>query len=107
MKWNIIYSNQSKQDLKNIYEYIAYRLLSPDTAAKQSNRIMKTIRSLNEMPMRYRRYEEAPWYSQGLRFVPVDNYLIFYLPDESNHTVYIVRIIYSRRDIKNQMEKDL
>ena len=30
---------------------------------------------------------------------PVDNYLVFYLPDEAEHTVYIVRIMYSGRDV--------
>ena len=102
MKWEIIYSKESRQDLRNIYEYIAYRLLSPNTAAGQSHRIMKAIRSLDEMPLRYRRYEEEPLYSRGVRFVPVDNYLVFYLPDELNHTVNIARVIYGGRDIKEQ-----
>lgn len=55
--------------------------------------------------MRYRTYEEEPWQSQGLRYFPVKNYLIFYLPDESAGKVYVVRAIYGGRDISQQLEE--
>lgn len=57
------------------------------------------------MPMRYTRYEEEPWHSQGLRFLPVDNYLIFYLPDEITSVVNIIRIMYGGRDVKKQLSE--
>ena len=104
MIFNVVYSSEARQDLRDIYEYIAYELLEPDTAAGQTNRIMKAARSLEQMPMRYTRYEEEPWHSQGLRFLPVDNYLIFYLPDETNNIVNIIRIMYGGRDVKKQLD---
>ena len=104
MIFNVVYSSEARQDLRDIYEYIAYELLEPDTAAGQTNRIMKTARSLEQMPMRHRLYEEEPWHSQGLRFLPVDNYLIFYLPDETNNIVNIIRIMYGGRDVKKQLD---
>lgn len=103
MSWNIVYTAGAKHDLRNIYEYIAYDLLVPETAEGQIQRIMKEIRTLGEMPMRFRLYEEEPWYSVGLRLFPVDNYLVFYLPDESKNTVSIVRIMYGGRDIRRQL----
>lgn len=105
MSCKIIYSDRARHDLRNIYEYIAYDLLVPQTAAGQTQRIMKEIRSLYEMPMRYRLYEEEPWRSQGIRFFSVNNYLVFYLPDESKNTVHIVRIMYGGRDIKKQLSE--
>ncbi len=57
------------------------------------------------MPMRYRLYDDEPWHSQGVRFFPVNNYLVFYLPDETKTTVHIVRIIYGVRDIKKQLSE--
>ena len=79
MIFNVVYTSEARQDLRDIYEYIAYELLVPEIAYGQVDRIMKAARSLEQMPMRYRLYEEEPWHSQGLRFLPVDNYLIFYL----------------------------
>ncbi len=104
MIFNVVYSSGARQDLRDIYEYIAYELLEPDTAAGQTNRIMKAARSLEQMPMRHRLYEEEPWHSQRLRFLPVDNYLIFYLPDETNNIVNIIRIMYGGRDVKKQLD---
>ena len=104
MIFNVVYSSEARQDLRDIYEYIAYELLEPDTAAGQTNRIMKAARSLEQMPMRYTRYEEEPWHSQVLRSLPVDNYLIFYLPDETNNIVNIIRIMYGGRDVKKQLD---
>ncbi len=105
MRYKIFYTAGAKRDLQGIYSYIADDLLVPDTATGQVQRIMKEIRSLEEMPMRYRLYDDEPWHDLGLRFFPVDNYLVFYLPDESTNTVRVVRIMYGGRDIRRQLEK--
>lgn len=105
MRWNIVYTAGSKRDLRYIYEYIAYGLLVPETASEQTWRIMKGIRALEEMSIRFRLYDGEPWHSEGLRFFPLDNYLVFYLPDESQNTVSIVRIMYGGRDISKQLDE--
>ena len=105
MIFHVAYSAEARQDLRDIYEYIAYELLVSATAVGQTERIMKAIRSLEQMPMRHRLYEEEPWHSQGLRVLPVDNYLVFYLPDENSATVNIIRIMYGGRDIDKQLNE--
>ncbi len=107
MIYDVVYSAESRQDLRNIYEYIAYELLVPEIAASQVDRIMKAARSLEQMPMRYTCYEEEPWHSQGLRFLPLDNYVIFYLPDETTSVVNIIRIMYGGRDVKRQLSETI
>ena len=104
MIFDVSYSAEARQDLRDIYEYIAYELLVPETAARQAERIMKAARSLEQIPMRYRLYEGEPWHSQGLRVLPVDNYLVFYLPDEVCAAVSIIRIMYGGRDIDKQLK---
>ncbi len=105
MSWIVQYSDRARQDLREIYEYIAYELLAPETAAGQTARIMKEIRSLEETPMRYRLYDEEPWHTQGLRFFPVNHYLIFYLPNEVESSVTVARIMYGGRDIRRQLSE--
>lgn len=105
MNWDIVYTAQARQDLRDIYEYIALELLAPETTTGQTQRIMKTIRSIGEMPMRHQLYGEEPWNSRGIRFLPVDNYLIFYLPEESQNTVNIIRIMYGGRDVRRQLSE--
>lgn len=105
MSWDILYTAGARRDLRNVYEYIAYDLLVPETAAGQIQRIMKGIRSLDRMPMRFQLYDEEPWHSAGLRFFPVDNYLVFYLPDETKNIVSVVRIMYGGRDVRRQLSE--
>lgn len=104
MIYNVFYSAEARNDLRGIYEYIAYKLLEPKIAASQTKRIMEAVCSLKEMPMRHRLYEEEPWRTYGLRFMPVDNYLIFYLVNETTKVVNIIRVIYGGRNIKTCLQ---
>ena len=49
--------------------------------------------------------KDEPWYSQGVRFMPVKNYLVFYTV--KNETVSIARIMYGGRDISKQLEETI
>lgn len=99
------YTFKARQDLRNIFDYIAFTLLAPEEARNTSERIMKTIRTLEIMPERNPFYKEEPWHSQGIRFVPVRNYLVFYFIDKEIETVTIIRIMYGARDISRQLEE--
>jgi toxin ParE1/3/4 len=104
-KWKVVYTEQAERDLCSIFEYIAFSLLEPETAKNQSRRIMDTVAKLNEMPLRYPLYQKEPWHSKGLRVLPVDNYLAFYLPVETKTTVAVIRIMYGGRDIEEQLRQ--
>lgn len=102
-KWTVVYTEQAERDLRSIFEYIAFSLLEPEIARNQLRRIMEAVAKLNEMPLRYHLYEKEPWHSKGLRVLPVDNYLAFYLPVEAKTMVAVIRIMYGGRDIKEQL----
>ena len=97
--WQVSYSDEAVHDLDCIYDYIANTLLEPITAENQTDRIMDAINSLDFMPLRHRLYDEEPWRSIGLRILPVDNYIVLYVPDELNKQVTIINIVYGGRDI--------
>lgn len=104
MNWKIVYTKKADEELESIYEYVSNVLGEPMTAKNLVETIMKNIRSLEQMPKRYRAYADEPWHSRGLRVLPVKNYLVFYLPVECEKTVYIVRIMYAGRDIAKQLD---
>lgn len=101
--WLVQYTNRSVADLESVYEYIAFELQEPAIAQNQVSRIMNSIDSLDQMPFRYRLYDREPWYSKGLRVIAVDNYVVFYLPNEETKTVSIVRIMYGGRNIEAEL----
>ena len=105
MKYKVMYTAGAKRDLRNIFRYISEELLAPENAARQTDRIMAAIRKLDTMPNRNRLYDEEPWHSRGLRFFPVDNYLLFYKTNDENEIVYIVRIMYRGRDVRKHLSR--
>lgn len=63
MIFEVKISDQANNDLRNIYEYIAFELKSPTSASGQINRLEKGIMGLDQMPERFRKYEKEPWHS--------------------------------------------
>ncbi|WP_143357511.1 type II toxin-antitoxin system RelE/ParE family toxin [Erysipelatoclostridium sp. An173] len=52
MIFNVVTSIQAEEDLRGIFEYIAFEFLSPENAEKQLERLERQILSLDEMPER-------------------------------------------------------
>ena len=71
------------------------------TAQKLVNRIRKAARSLDALPGRYPVVDWEPWQSMGMHRFTVENFLLFYLIDQSTRTVTLVRIVYGGRDLQN------
>ena len=103
----VVYTSKARQDLRNIYEYISFTLLVPDAAKNIVERIMTTVRTLESMPERNPLYKEEPWHSQGVRFVPVRNYLVFYTISNETETVSVSRIMFGGRDISHQLDETI
>lgn len=101
MKFNVELTEQADKDLRSIYLYISIDLNSPDNAIKQIKRLWDAILSLDELPQQYRRYEDEPWHSRGIR----DNFVILYIPFVKEKIVRIVTVMYSGRNIDEHLSK--
>lgn len=62
--YSVIYSSKAKDDLKEIYSYIAFTLLIPSVAKGQVDRIRHEIRSLEFLPSRNLVVDWEPWKSR-------------------------------------------
>jgi toxin ParE1/3/4 len=102
MTFKVQITLQAEEDLRGIFEYIAFDLMAPENAVKQIGRIEKQIYNLDIFPERFKVYEQEPWKSLGLRFVAVDNYMIFYIIDVGIKSVKVVRVMYCGRNIEEQ-----
>ena len=103
MKYKVNYTASAKRDIRGIYEYVAYQLIEPDTAADLVRRIQSAVLKLDENPERYKVYDEDPWRTKELRHFPVDNYEVFYVVNADS--VNIVRIMYGGMDINKQLRR--
>ncbi len=100
MRYEVKISEEGIKDLKKIYEYIAIFLSQPQAALNQLKRIEKGIMSLDIMPERFKAFEREPWQSRGLRQMVIDNFIVFYIPDNQRALVTVIRVIYSGRNIE-------
>ena len=103
MSYEVTLTPEAKHDLREIYRYIAVELQSEKNANGQLNRLEENILKLDEMPERFRVYDREPWRSRNLRVMPVDHYLVFYIPDYQSQIVTVVRVMYGGRDIEAQL----
>ena len=104
MNYSIVLTETAKADLTAIFRYIAVDLQSVQNANGQLSRIEKAIASLDQMPERYRVYDRKTWHERNLRIMPVDNYLVFYIPTHDDLTVTVMRVLYGSRDIDRQLD---
>ncbi len=104
MVYEVTTTDQADSDLRGIYEYIAFELLSPENAAGQLDRLEEHIIGLETFPEKFRAYEKEPWKSRGLRVMPVDHYLVFYILDNDTRTVTVIRVMYEGRDVDTQLK---
>lgn len=104
MTYQVTLTPQAQTDLREIFKYIVVDLQSVQNATGQLDRLEKAIASLDQMPERYRVYDKPKWRERNLRIMPVDNYLVFYIPNHSSETVTVIRIMYGGRDIDRQLK---
>ena len=104
MNYTVTLTEQANADLKDIFKYIAFDLQAVEIAAGQLARLEKAILALDTMPERFRVYDKPKWRERNLRIMPVDNYLVFYIPDHDKYTVTVMRVMYGGRDIDRQLK---
>lgn len=101
-KYEIVVTDEAVADLENIYLYIAITLLSPEIASDQYDRITAQILKLDIMPESHRIIDSEVEKSRGLRIMPVDNYSVIYIVDDT--TITVTNILYSASDMHERLK---
>jgi addiction module RelE/StbE family toxin len=92
----ISYSDAAVSDLKQIGDYIAEQLQSPQAALNTVNKIQDKIDLLADFPLIGALLSSIYDIATDYRFLVCGNYLAFYRPQDD--VVLIDRILYGRRD---------
>ena len=96
--YEIYITPDAEADLYEIRDYIAYTLLVPDVASRYIQAIRKEMEKLTYMAASLAPIEPEPWHSRGIRKISAKNFYIYYLPDDAADRVYILSVIYAKRD---------
>ena len=106
MAFKVKYSEQSSKDLADIIKYISYELCSPKAAENFYMGVLEKIELFSENPYIFPLYHDERPSAEGYRFAVVGHYLMFYVIDDDNSIVTIVRILYGRRNIAAIIETE-
>ena len=96
--YEIIMTPDAMDNLTELRDYIADVLLVPDTALTYICAIREEINKLSETPERNKTVDDEPWHSRGIREIMAKNFYVYYRIDEDSKRVYILNIIYTKRD---------
>ena len=102
-KYWIDISDRAKQDIRDIAAYIANEFQEPGIAVNTIDAILDAISTLEDMPDRIALVKEKHLAEKGIRPLHVKNYTVFFRINEvkeaeSQKSIAIVRVLYSRRD---------
>ena len=101
MLYKVGYTQKALADLDAVADYIKLKLCN----ISASNCIVENFfgegDSLVAFPTRYPLCNDAFLRAWGIRFVPVKNYLLFYVVREAEGTVYVIRFLYAKRAWQN------
>jgi toxin ParE1/3/4 len=96
--YNVVITEAAQRDLLDIFDYIAFELHEPDSARRLLFTIRTKVKSLEEHPERNNRVSEPKYEAQQIRWCPIENYVIFYQVSEIHNQVYIIRVLYKKRN---------
>ena len=95
-------TDEALQDMENLYNHIALKLLAPENAIGQYNRIAEEILKLDSFPERFKIIDIDLGYAGELRRMFVDNYSVFYVIKDN--CVIVTDVLYSASDISKRLK---
>ena len=97
-QYEICFSGLAKYDLDCIYRYLSECLLTPRAVSNYADAIEGEITGNLSFAPYYAFVDDARLAGRGYRRMVVKKYLVFFVIDEANNIVNVVRIIHGARD---------
>ena len=93
----------AEKDIANQTSYIAFELKTPETAISMVRGFRKTINGLSIFPQRHELDEDEELAKYGIRKRYYKNYKIYFLMDEPERVVYILRVFHMLADSRAEI----
>jgi plasmid stabilization system protein ParE len=103
IKYSIIILPLAEDDITEATDYIAFEKQSPEIAISLAKGLRKTISTLELQPERHELDDDKELAELGIRRHYYKNYKIFYMVDNENATVYILRVLHMLVDARSRL----
>lgn len=94
----------AKNDMLEIVKYISNDLQNPQAASRLADEFIKSAENVCSFPYSNNVYIPLKPLNLEYRKIIVKNYMMFYTVDETTKTVTIMRVIYAKRNITEQIK---
>lgn len=88
----------AQDDFDNIIGYIVIKLSSPQAASSFADEMEGAMDELCRIPLKGSPVENPFLLHKGVRSIAVKQYIIYYLPDDEEKKIIILRISHSLQD---------
>jgi len=93
------FTKKAETDLDEILSYISIELSNPDAAASFLKDLQAVLASICSVPKIGRIVDNEFLPNREIRKSLVGNYVLYYLPDIKEKRIYVLRILYGRRNL--------
>ena len=98
MDYKIVETSSAVKDMERIVTYIAQSLENPQAATAFLDAVEQCYRYLETTPEMYERCHDPQLRLMGYRKAVIKHYILIYKINESQKTVYILRLFYGKQD---------
>lgn len=98
-------TSQAEEQIQEIVHYISHELKAPEAALHLLDALENSFVSLAQFPHRVALVDEEPWRTNGIRRLPIKNFLVYFWIDEDNLRVQVTAVIYGKRDQIHQLSQ--
>ena len=93
------FTKKAEADLDEILSYISIELSNPEAASNFLKDVQTVIASICSLPKIGRIVDNEFLPNREIRKSLVGNYVLYYLPDIKEKRIYVLRILYGRRNL--------
>ena len=97
----IVFTESAIKDLDSIIDYIVNTLDNPNYANKLLGKISGALDIVAEFPESCPLIENDLMVRKDIRKSIIESYILFYIYDKTNRIVFVLRIVYSKRELSS------
>jgi len=100
-RYQIMITPKAKDDLIDIGDYISFILLEPETSQKLVKGLRSSISQLQYFPRKFPIIDDYIIKYRKIHYMPYKNYFVFYVVNDDNKKVIVLRIAHKSRNWKH------
>jgi len=98
-------TKRAESDLDGIVSYIAVFLANPQAASDFVDKLQDNIEEARAFPESGSLVHNEFLHLESVRKKMVGNYIMYYLPDMGEEIIYVLRIVYRKRNMDEILKK--